>query len=176
MHFIEHVDYRGEFERQLIFYVEARATFSNLDSVLETLVHCVNLLAINERHTKNGQHSKKSIAFVKACAAYCFITIPSIASITSRLSLYLLSGQVAFQNGCVSQADSFFEAIINLLNESSKLSESDNSYSHFNESFIVSFISNLLSTLIIVPVSFHLIKKNFDFLCINVFPFYSFLG
>ena len=39
----------------------------------------------------------------QACVAYCFITIPSLDSITARLKLYLTSGQVALINNCLSQ-------------------------------------------------------------------------
>lgn len=45
-----------------------------------------------------------SLSF-QACAAYSFITIPSLSSIFSRLSLYLLSGQVALANQCLSQGE-----------------------------------------------------------------------
>lgn len=39
----------------------------------------------------------------QACAAYCFITIPSIQSSVAQLQLYLLSGQCALLNQCYSQ-------------------------------------------------------------------------
>lgn len=42
---------------------------------------------------------------LQACAAYSFITIPSLSSIFSRLNLYLLSGQVALANQCLSQGE-----------------------------------------------------------------------
>lgn len=42
---------------------------------------------------------------VQACAAYSFITIPSLSNIFSRLNLYLLSGQVALANQCLSQGE-----------------------------------------------------------------------
>lgn len=45
---------------------------------------------------------------VQACAAYSFITIPSLGNIFSRLNLYLLSGQVALANQCLSQGESLF--------------------------------------------------------------------
>ncbi len=41
--------------------------------------------------------------FLQACAAYCFITIPSLNTIFSQLNLYLISGQVAMLNNCLSQ-------------------------------------------------------------------------
>ncbi|KAK7918891.1 hypothetical protein WMY93_010175 [Mugilogobius chulae] len=63
----------------------------------------VNQLAMETRRVMRGNHSRKTAAFVRACAAYSFITIPSLSSIFTRLSLYLLSGQVALANQCLSQ-------------------------------------------------------------------------
>ena len=40
---------------------------------------------------------------VQACAAYCFITVPSLDGVFTRLNLYLLSGEVALLNQCLSQ-------------------------------------------------------------------------
>lgn len=101
--FIKKVNFGRDFEQQLTFYVEARAAFPNLDSVFVTLIHCVNKLAVDTRRLVNGHHTRKSDAFVKACAAYCFITIPSILSVMTRMDLYLLSGQVALMNVCLGQ-------------------------------------------------------------------------
>ncbi|KAL0617658.1 VPS35 endosomal protein sorting factor-like, partial [Plecturocebus cupreus] len=42
-----------------------------------------------------------------ACVAYCFITIPSLTGIFTRLNLYLHSGQVALANQCLSQEMEF---------------------------------------------------------------------
>ena len=43
------------------------------------------------------------LLWLKACAAYCFITIPSLTNILDRLNLYLLSGRVAVANGALTQ-------------------------------------------------------------------------
>jgi hypothetical protein len=40
-----------------------------------------------------GRHTKKTSGFVKACLAYCHITIPSIDDNFKRLYLLLVSGQ-----------------------------------------------------------------------------------
>lgn len=150
-HFIRNICFGRDFEQQLIFYVEARAAFPNLDGVFITLVQCVNLLALNTRRIVNGRHTRKTSAFVKSCAAYCFITIPSISSVISRMGLYMMSGQVALLNLCFGQADSFFEAAINLIKELPKTYEIDGKPKS-TETYLISFISNLLSALIIVPV------------------------
>lgn len=43
------------------------------------------------------------LLWLQACAAYCFITIPSLTNILDRLNLYLLSGRVAVANGALTQ-------------------------------------------------------------------------
>lgn len=63
---------------------------------------------MDTRKIAKGQHSRKTGAFVKACAAYCFITIPSIVSVMTRLDLYLLAGQIALVNLCLGQGEQFY--------------------------------------------------------------------
>ncbi|XP_018335730.1 UPF0505 protein C16orf62 homolog isoform X2 [Agrilus planipennis] len=147
---VRRVDYGRDFEQQLSFYVEARGAFSNLDSVLTQLVQCVNTLATNTKRIVNGFHSKKTAAFVRACAAYCFITIPSIKSVHTRLELYLLSGRVALSNNCLGQADSFFKTILTTLSELYLETEEKPGNT---DCFLISYINNLLSVLVVVPDS-----------------------
>uniref|UniRef100_A0A671TVD1 VPS35 endosomal protein-sorting factor-like n=1 Tax=Sparus aurata TaxID=8175 RepID=A0A671TVD1_SPAAU len=122
--FIRMVSFGRDFEQQLSFCVEARATFCNLEPVLVQLIH--------------------------ACAAYSFITIPSLSSIFSRLSLYLLSGQVALANQCLSQADAFLKAAVSILPEVPR-SISVEGKLRSSESFLLDFINNFLATLLVVP-------------------------
>ena len=63
----------------------------------------VNLLAMETRRLVKCNHSRKTAAFVRACAAYTFITIPSVSNVISRLKLFVLSGRVAVANGALSQ-------------------------------------------------------------------------
>lgn len=59
-------------------------------------------------------HSRKTAAFIRACAAYSFITIPSLENKLSALNLYLLSGRVAIANGALSQgkqSETFYQFI-----------------------------------------------------------------
>ncbi|XP_014211908.1 UPF0505 protein C16orf62 homolog isoform X2 [Copidosoma floridanum] len=99
------VDYGRDFEKQLNFYVEARAAFHNLDVVHAQLVQCVNRLSVDTRKIVRGHHTRRTSAFVRACAAFCFITIPSLTGVHTRLQLYLLSGQVALLNQCYGQGE-----------------------------------------------------------------------
>lgn len=148
--FIRMVSFGRDFEQQLSFCVEARATFCNLEPVLVQLIHTVNQLAMETRRVMGGSHSRKTAAFVRACAAYSFITIPSLSSIFSRLSLYLLSGQVALANQCLSQADAFLKAAVSILPEVPR-SISVEGKVRSSESFLLDFINSFLATLLVIP-------------------------
>ncbi|XP_023377514.1 UPF0505 protein C16orf62 homolog [Pteropus vampyrus] len=148
--FIKMVSFGRDFEQQLSFYVEARSLFCNLEPVLVQLIHSVNRLAMETRKAMKGNHSRKTAAFVRACVAYCFITIPSLAGIFTRLNLYLHSGQVALANQCLSQADAFFKAAISLIPEVPKMINVDGKMRP-SESFLLEFLCNFFSTLLIVP-------------------------
>lgn len=150
--FILRVNFARDFEQQLTFYVDARGSFANLDIVLRALVNCVNKLAVDTRRIVKGNHTRKTSAFVKACAAYCFITIPSIISITHRLDLYLATGQIALANLCLGQSDACFEAAINLLSELPPHFEVDGRQKS-SEPYLLSYVQKFLSLLILVPVS-----------------------
>uniref|UniRef100_D3YW19 VPS35 endosomal protein-sorting factor-like n=1 Tax=Mus musculus TaxID=10090 RepID=D3YW19_MOUSE len=148
--FIKMVSFGRDFEQQLSFYVESRSMFCNLEPVLVQLIHSVNRLAMETRKVMKGNHSRKTAAFVRACVAYCFITIPSLVGIFTRLNLYLHSGQVALANQCLSQADAFFKAAIGLVPEVPKTISIDGKLRP-SEPFLLEFLCNFFSTLLIVP-------------------------
>ncbi|XP_054246915.1 VPS35 endosomal protein-sorting factor-like isoform X3 [Indicator indicator] len=148
--FIKMVSFGRDFEQQLSFYVEARSMFCNLEPVLIQLIHSVNQLAMETRRVMKGNHSRKTAAFVKACVAFCFITIPSLSSIFTRLNLYLHSGQVALANQCLSQADAFFKAAVSLVPEVPKMISVDGKMRP-SDAFLLEFLCNFFSTLLVVP-------------------------
>uniref|UniRef100_A0A670K256 VPS35 endosomal protein-sorting factor-like n=1 Tax=Podarcis muralis TaxID=64176 RepID=A0A670K256_PODMU len=148
--FLRMVSFGRDFEQQLSFYVEARSMFCNLEPVLVQLIHSVNQLAMETRKVMKGNHSRKTAAFVRACVAFCFITIPSLTSIFSRLNLYLHSGQIALANQCLSQADAFFKAAISLVPEVPKTINIDGKM-RSSETFLLEFLCNFFSTLLIIP-------------------------
>ncbi|KAM9304823.1 VPS35 endosomal protein-sorting factor-like isoform 2-T2 [Gastrophryne carolinensis] len=148
--FIRMVSFGRDFEQQLSFYVEARAMFCNLEPVLIHLIHSVNHLAMETKRVMKGSHSRKTASFVRACVAFCFITIPSLTSIFTRLNLYLHSGQVALANQCLSQADAFFKAAVSLVADVPKTINIDGKM-RSSEAFLLEFLSNLFSTLLVVP-------------------------
>ncbi|XP_067641298.1 VPS35 endosomal protein sorting factor-like isoform X2 [Eurosta solidaginis] len=153
--FIRKVNFPRDFERQLSFYVEARGAYTNLDPVYITLVNATNKLAIEVHHIVNGNHTRKTAAFVKACVAFCFITIPSITAIQTQMDLYLLTGQVALLNLCLGQADSSFEAALQLVGELPRSIEIEGKKRSL-ENYLVSYLCNMLSTLLVVPHEFEL--------------------
>lgn len=149
--FIRQVNFGRDFEQQLDFYVNARAAFSNLDSVLISLVHCVCRLAMATWGVMRGQHTGKTAAFVRACAAYCFITVPSLAVPAARLKLYLLSGTVALINNCLGQGDACMKAAIREVLEVAGSQEFEAGGQGQMAEILRSSVASLSSTLIATP-------------------------
>ncbi|XP_042227665.1 VPS35 endosomal protein-sorting factor-like isoform X2 [Homarus americanus] len=147
--FIRQVNFGRDFEQHLDFYVNSRAAFSNLDPVLVSLVQCVCRLAMATWSVMHGQHSGKTAAFVRACAAYCFITIPSLTSSAARLRLYLLSGAVALLNNCLGQGDACMKAAIREVVEVDGSQDTETA-GQVAEILRLS-VANLASTLIATP-------------------------
>ena len=75
----------------------------SLPSMNNPTLQSVNRLAMETRRLVKGNHTRKTAAFIRACVAFCFITIPSLENVLSALNLYLLSGSVAIANGALSQ-------------------------------------------------------------------------
>uniref|UniRef100_T1JKK3 VPS35 endosomal protein-sorting factor-like n=1 Tax=Strigamia maritima TaxID=126957 RepID=T1JKK3_STRMM len=148
--FIRKVNFGRDFEQQLNFYVETRQSFSNLEPVLIQLVHHVSSLAMQTRNVVKGHHTRKTAAFARACAAYTFITIPSLTNTLSCFELYLTCGQVALLNQCLGQADACFKAAVNILPELPKMVEIDGKHRSIDP-FLKSYVCNFLSTLLVVP-------------------------
>ncbi|XP_015778562.1 PREDICTED: UPF0505 protein C16orf62 homolog [Acropora digitifera] len=146
------IDFGRDFEKQLDSFVDARSSFSNLETVLVMLVQSVNLLAMRTREVVKGNHTRKTASFIRACVAYCFITIPSIEDVFMRLKLYLLSGQVAMANQALSQADAFFQASISLISEAPRTIEIDHKMKP-SEPYLLEYLNNFFSTLLVVPDS-----------------------
>lgn len=151
-YFIRLVDFGNDFEQQLAFYNDSRAAFTNLDAVYVTLVQLVNNLAMETYRIIKGKHSRKTGDFVKSCIAYNFVTIPSITEVRSKLDLYLLTGQIALLNNCLGQADACFEVALKSVAELPKQIEVDGKPKSM-EPYLVSYLKNFLSMLIIAPDS-----------------------
>lgn len=59
--------------------------------------------AVNTLSVRAGSLGPAGAWLQRACAAYCFITVPSLHCALTKLQLYLLSGQVALLNKCIGQ-------------------------------------------------------------------------
>ena len=114
-HLIDYIDYGHELERLFNEYIECRNTFSNLDGVIYLLITKVGNLCMLAHKLMNGKHNKKTSTFVKACLAYCHVTIPSLELVWPRLYLFCNLGQIALVNNMINQAEAFFIAAILLI-------------------------------------------------------------
>ena len=114
---VSKVSFGADDEAQLNFYVECRGAFANLEAVQETLVLGVARLAMRVRSAVKGRHTKRTSAFAKACAAFMYITTPTIDAPLLRIRLHLLGAQVALCNGLLPQMDAFFKAAVTEVKE-----------------------------------------------------------
>ncbi|KAM3963392.1 VPS35 endosomal protein-sorting factor-like [Aphomia sociella] len=142
--YIQAVTYQDDVEQQLNFYVESRSAFIKLDTVLVTLVHAVNTLSLRSNVAAGGGWLQR------ACAAYCFVTVPSLHCSLVKLHLYLLSGQVALLNNCIGQAEANFKALIGLIPDIPDyiLEDGQKKPTHVK---VAGILSDFLSTLLVLP-------------------------
>eukprot|EP00899_Mesostigma_viride_P011868 jgi/Mesvir1/20682/Mv14892-RA.3 len=110
-------EFGRDFEHKFEFLAECRHAFPNLDPIMEVLVCMVCTLAADTLHAIGGTHTKRTLAFVKACAAYCHVCVPSIASALTRIRLYTAAAEVSLLNGLVPQAEALVQAAIACLQE-----------------------------------------------------------
>lgn len=115
--FVDKIDFGNDLEQQLSSYVECRAAFTNLDAVKDKLVLCVSGLAMRANALMKGKHSRKTTSFVKACMAFCHITIPSISVALRKFDLTVHCAQVALQCQCLPQTDTLLRATAKLIPE-----------------------------------------------------------
>ncbi|XP_049866874.1 VPS35 endosomal protein-sorting factor-like [Pectinophora gossypiella] len=141
--YVQAVSYQDDLEQQLNFYVECRSAFIKLDAVLIALVHAVNTLA-----ARAGEARAKWLQ--RACAAYSFVTVPSLRCALTKAHLYLLSGQVALLNNCVGQAEANFKAFVSLIPDIPDfiMEDGQKKPTHIK---VEGLLSDFLSTLLILP-------------------------
>ncbi len=148
--FIDKIDFGRDLEQQLNQYVECRAIFCNLDMVKDKLILCVCTLSMKCCHVMHGSHSKRTSSFVKACLAYCHITVPSIADVYRKLQLLLHCAEVALQNQCLPQTDTCLKSAISLIPTMPATEDIDGKVVHTEEK-LGGIIRQLLSLLVIAP-------------------------
>ncbi|XP_050345675.1 VPS35 endosomal protein-sorting factor-like isoform X1 [Nymphalis io] len=141
--YIQTVSYQDDAREQLNFYVECRSAFIKLDSVLKTLVHAVHALASRARPSRSRWLSR-------ACAAYSFVTVPSLQCALCRAQLYLLGAHAALLVACVGQAEANLKAFVSLIPDIPLYVQEDgqNKPTHVK---VKGLLSNFLSTLLILP-------------------------
>jgi hypothetical protein len=156
--FVRKASFGADFEAHLNFYVDCRGFFANLDAVQDTLVLGAANLAMRVRAAVKGRHTKKTSAFTKACTAYVYITIPTIADTLLRIRLLLLGAQVALANGLLPQMDAFVKAAVTTVKDEgagdgSKEPDSNAAIREANarEETLVELLSSLCSLLISAP-------------------------
>jgi|TARA_B100000780_G_C21033277_1_gene414362 hypothetical protein len=113
--FVCQIDFGNDVEQQLKVLVDCRAAFPNLDTVKDSLILAVVRLSVKAHRLMKGNLTRKTANFVKACLAYCHITIPSIDNIFKRLQLFQLCGQFSLISGFLPQTDTFFKAAISVV-------------------------------------------------------------
>eukprot|EP00771_Trimastix_marina_P000770 gnl/Trimastix_PCT/1801.p1 GENE.gnl/Trimastix_PCT/1801~~gnl/Trimastix_PCT/1801.p1 ORF type:complete len:950 (+),score=380.64 gnl/Trimastix_PCT/1801:47-2896(+) len=149
-HFVHMVDFGRDVERHLSFFVDCRRAFSLFERVKLELVVAVCTLAIRTWNLAGRRHTAKTAGFVKACLAYCQVTIPSIEGVPERLRAFLLSGQVALCNNMLAQADTFLRIAISLVGEVPPVREVRHEAQE-TETWLRTFLCQFASTLVLVP-------------------------
>eukprot|EP00605_Chrysophyceae_sp_TOSAG23-4_P002182 GSChrysophyteH1.ASY1.ANO1.2412.1 assembled CDS len=148
--FLGKIDFGRDLEQQLTTFVECRSIFCNLDHVQEKLVLCVVELAHKAYSFMKGKHSKKTGSFVKACLAFCHITIPSIRSVSRKLQLLVQCADCALLNQCLPQTDTFLKASISLIPEMPPV-ETIGGKRIQTEEHLSGYLRSLLAMLVVVP-------------------------
>jgi len=88
---IKKVDFGRDLDKTLNVLTTARGFFINLDLVTETLIYQVILIANRAHKITNGKHTNKTQTFVKACIAFCHITIPTLEEEDKQIKMFFLT-------------------------------------------------------------------------------------
>ncbi|VDM07640.1 unnamed protein product [Wuchereria bancrofti] len=126
-------------ERALDFFVDARAAFSNLDSViayLATKVCCLGLYV-----ARQGDISRAGETFLRGCIAYSFITTASLSSSATKIELYIQVGMLSLTSNSLPQMDAILKCSIEVLAMAHDL----------KQSVYRSVCSSFLAFLVLVP-------------------------
>jgi len=161
--FIDKLDFGNDLEKQLNYYVDFRGAFSNLDMVIHHLVLRVADVAMKAHRIMKGKHNKKTADFVKACLAFCHITIPGLESVFPKMNLFLTLGQIALLNKMVVEGEAFLKAAIHLVPHLPATMMSSRNTNQSTSTQLVQYVRNFCSTLLLLPGHpehgpFHLVK------------------
>lgn len=113
---------------------------------------------MSTRALVRGRHTKKTGAFERACAAFVFITVPTIEAPLMRIKLNLLGAQVALANQLLPQVDALVMAAVTAVPE--VLAEGEHAEAQGNlavreangrEEALLEVLSSLCAFLVVVP-------------------------
>ena len=148
--FVDKVSFGKDLEKSLNFYVDVRRACTNLDLVVNHAVIRMAGLGSQAHALVKGKHNKRTAAFVKACMAACYVTIPTSDVIIVRLRLFLLCGQVSLINGLITQAESFMKQCIQTIKELPQLLDTPK-ITHPMEVQVATFIAELCEAMVCMP-------------------------
>lgn len=115
--FMRLLDFGRDFERHLAFLADARRALADLDAVRAELVRQACALVVRTVKRVGGAPSKETAAFVRACLAFVYITLPALEDALERLALTVHAAEVALLGQSVSQAEALLKAAIQLVAE-----------------------------------------------------------
>ena len=151
MHRFVQVSFGKDLEKSLNFYVDVRQACTNLDLVVNHVVVNMAGLGTQAHQLVKGKHNKRTTAFVKACMAACYVTIPTSENIITRLHLFLHCGQVSLVNGLITQAESFFKQCIQTIKDIPSTIEASASVPLSVEEAIAEFVADLARVMVCMP-------------------------
>ncbi|KAH7689682.1 hypothetical protein AAVH_40318, partial [Aphelenchoides avenae] len=102
-------------EQALTFLVSCRASLMNIDQIQKYIV--LRIIALSLYVIRSAKYSSSRSAFLQACLANLYITIPSLSDPLQRLQLNVQSTQVAFAALAFLQVDAFLEATLDCFDE-----------------------------------------------------------
>lgn len=143
--FLARVDFGQDFEQHLNFLVDCRRFLATLDDVTRALTMAVLQLAATTTRKVKLQHTRRTMAFVKACLAYAHVSIAAVQDKVWQLNTMVLAAQQALALGLLSHTDSFLKGAINLIVDIPALPNPP------TDAALVSSIASLTSLLILVP-------------------------
>jgi len=150
--FVGQIDFGNDVEQQLKVLVDCRAAFPTLDTVKDSLILAVVRLAIKTLQLMKNNLTKKTASFVKACLAYCHITIPSIDDVFKRLQLFQLCGQLSLVSGFLPQTDTFFKAAISVIPDiTDVIIDPITKGRTQTEPILLPYLKSFLSSMVVVP-------------------------
>jgi hypothetical protein len=81
MSLIKKIDFGRDLEQMLNLYAEFRASFGSFPQIIIFLIYKALHLTFQARKLSRNKMTPKVVAFMQACVAYSYITVPMIQNI-----------------------------------------------------------------------------------------------